>query len=175
VARYVAASQVRYHSASRATPLKRGSVVPTTAGMKIYACLNDDISEGFVWLKRSGLASRSVVKITNPEVEQSVFCEALQLEDNFLREYNQSPRRKIESPDSSIVMSAWYRARLGNLETLRDYNLEIRAANGWWGKLRSCTQHPQIIIRVAVWLGVISVGLGVVGVVLGVVSIWPTK
>jgi hypothetical protein len=143
--------------------------------MKIYACLDDDISEGFVWLKRSGLASRSVVKITNPEGGRSVFCEALQLEDNFLGEYNQSPRLKIESPESSIIMSAWYRARLGNLETQRDYNLEIRAANGWWGKLRSCIQHPQIIIRVAVWLGVVSVGLGVVGVVLGVVSAWPRK
>lgn len=143
--------------------------------MKIYACLDDDISEGFVWLKRSGLASRSVVKITNPDVGRSVFCEALQLEVNFLNKYNKSPRVTIDSPESSIVMSAWYRDRLGNLETQRDYNLEIRAANGCWGKLGSCFYNPQIIIRVAVWLGVISVGLGVVGVVLGLTSVWPTK
>ena len=100
------------------------------------AFLDDDISEGFVWLKRTGLAPRSVVKITNPDGGRSVFCEALQLEDNFLREYNQAPRLNIEKPESSIIMSAWYRARLGNLETQREYNLEIRAANGWWGKLR---------------------------------------
>jgi hypothetical protein len=71
--------------------------------MKIYACLDDDISEGFVWLKRSGLAPRSVVKITNPEGGRSVFCEALQLEDNFLREYNKAPRlrSRAQSPPSS--------------------------------------------------------------------------
>ncbi len=143
--------------------------------MKIYRCLDDDISEGFVWLKRSGLTSRSVVKITNPTADRSVFCEALQLENNFLREYNKSPRVTIDSPDLAIVMSAWYRARLGNLETQQDYNLTIKPANGCWGKLRSCMQHPQIVIRIAVWLGVISVALGVVGVVLGIVSVWPTR
>ncbi len=143
--------------------------------MKIYACLDDDISEGFVWLRRTGLASRCIVKITNPEGGRNVFCEALQLDDNFLREYNQSPRLRIESPESSIIMSAWYRARLGNLEGQHDYSLDIAPANGWWGKLRACMQHPQIIIRVAVWLGVISVALGVLGVVLGVVSVWPKR
>lgn len=139
---------------------------------KIYACLDNDISDGFVWLKRASLTSRCIIKIKNLENGRSVFCEALQFDDNFLHHYSQSPRLKIDSPESSIIMSSWYRARLGDLETQRQYSLDIGVANGWWGKLRACMHHPQIIVRVAVWLGAISVALGVVGVVMSMSSVW---
>ena len=141
--------------------------------MKIYAAPEDIIGEGFVWIVKADLPARSIVKITNPSCNRSVFCEALQIEKNFLASYNQNSRLTITCPASSIVMSAWYRARLGGLETQQDYLLEISAANNYWGKLLACMHHPQIVVRVAVWLGVISVALGVAGVFLGVISIWP--
>jgi hypothetical protein len=141
--------------------------------MKLYASLDDHIGEGFVWLLRPCLPSRCVVKITNPESRRSVFCEALQLEANFIQRYNQPPRFNITDPESSLVMSSWYRARLGNLETQREYALEVVEANSWCGKIRACLHHPQIVVRVAVWLGIVSVALGALGVVLGVISIWP--
>ncbi len=143
--------------------------------LKIYASRDDDISEGFVWLKDASLPSRCVVKITNPVARRSVFCEALQIEGNFLRLYNQSPRFFIDAdkPESAIVVSAWYRAHLGNLETQQEYVLEVANANSSWGKLRSCMQHPQLVVRVAVWLGLISVGLGGVSVLPYIISIWP--
>jgi hypothetical protein len=31
----------------------------------------------------------------------------------------------------------------------------------------ACTDHPQIIVRVAAWLGLISVVLGLLGVIIG--------
>lgn len=139
--------------------------------MKIFAALGDDIGQGVVWLKKTGLPQRCVVKITNPTKKCIVFCEALQFETNFLKNYNQIPRLNITSPESSIVMSAWYRARLGGLETQADYPLEVTGADTYWGKLRACLAHPQIVVRVAAWLGLLSVALGGVGVVLGVISI----
>ena len=139
--------------------------------MRIYASLSDDIGEGFVWLKKPGLPPRSVVKITNPATKRSIFCEALQFEENFLKRYNVPPRLTITNPESAIVMNAWYRALLGGLNTDEDQPLEIADANGWWGKLRAGLHHPQVIVRVAVSLGVLSVFLGVFGVVLGVVSL----
>lgn len=141
--------------------------------MKIFAALENDVGQGYVWLKKAGLPPRCIVKITNPIAKRSVFCEALQFETNFLKKYNQSPRFSISSLDSSIVMSGWYRARLGGLETQKDYPLEITTGHTSWGKLRACLHHPQIVVRVAAWLGLLSVALGGLGVVLGVVSLWP--
>ena len=141
--------------------------------MKIYASLQDDLSEGFVWLKKPGLPARGVVKITSPETKKSIFCESLQFEGNFLHKYNQAPRHTITNQESSIVMSAWYRAGLGGLETQEEYPLEITGAHSCYGKIRACLDHPQLVARVAVWLALLSVALGAVGIVLGVISIWP--
>jgi hypothetical protein len=112
------------------------------------------------------------VKITNQGSKRSVFCEALQFERNFLAKYSGSPPRiAIDKPESAIVMSAWYRARLGDLETQHDYPLSVVSANSWYGKFRACADHPQTVVRVAVWLGVISVALGMSGVALGLISL----
>lgn len=139
--------------------------------MKIYASLADDISEGFVWLERTEFPSRCIVKIANRENGRSAYCEALQIDDNYLRNYNQAPRITIDTPKSSVVINSWYRARLGDIGTSREYDLEIATANWWWGKLRACMQHPQIVVRVAAWLGLIGVVLGILGVVLGAISL----
>ena len=140
--------------------------------MKVYASLDDDISEGFVWLQKPELPARCVVKIESPDGRYVVYCEALQIEANFLKQYNQTPRYDILAPASAIVLSSWYRAKLGQLETQEEYQLEITRADNWWGRLRACMQHPQIVVRVAAWLGVVSVALGALGVLLGVVSLY---
>lgn len=137
--------------------------------MRIYAAMNDDISEGHVWIEKDGLPSRGIIKITNPENNRNAYCEALQFDRNFLNEYNKSPRISIEKPASAIVMGSWYRNRLGELETQRDYPLKIAKANSWWGKLRASMQHPQIVVRVAIYLGIVSVCLGLLGVVLAII------
>ncbi len=136
--------------------------------MKVYAALKDDINEGHVWLGEPGLPPRCVVAITNTQNGRTVYCESFQFEKNFLTEYNQSPRINIDVPASSIVMGYWYRARLGGLETQEVYPLDVKAAKPVWGNLRACMQHPQVIVRVAVWLGLLSVGLGLLGVILAV-------
>ena len=137
--------------------------------MKIYAALEDDMGEGFVWLQKTDLPPRCIVKITNNQ--RSVYCETLQFDANFLKRYNHGPRFNIGDTEHSIVMNGWYRARLGGLMTQGDYPLEIMAADSWRGKLLACMDHPQIVVRVAIWLGILSVALGVVGAVLGVISL----
>lgn len=131
--------------------------------MKIFASPSEYISEGFVWLEKAGLPARGIVKITNSDSRKSVFCEALQFEGNFLKKYNQSPRIKISEPKLSIVMNGWYRARLGNLKTQCEYPLEITKANSWFGKIRACMHHPQVVVRVAVLLSLLSVMLSIGG------------
>jgi hypothetical protein len=136
--------------------------------MKVYAALKDDVGEGHVWLEWPGFPARCVVRITNGQKGPRVYCEALQFEKNFLAEYNQPPRFRIDTPASSIVMSYWYRARLGGLETQQEYPLDVKKTIPIWGSLRACMQHPEVVVRVAAWLGLLSVALGLLGVILAV-------
>src|SRR3989338_2338057 len=133
--------------------------------MNLFAALHDDSHQGWVWLQDAQLPARCVVKITNPTNGKSVYCEALQIDINFLDKYNQSPRFTITDPASSLVISAWFRAKLGGLSTQSKAPLHIKPSECWWGKFKACTDHPQIVVRVAVWLGAIGLFLGIVGVV----------
>ena len=141
--------------------------------MKVFAALRDDSHQGWVWLQKPELQARSVVKITNCATGKSVYCEALQIDTNFLSEYNQSSRFSITDPSASIVLSYWYRAALGGIETQLDLAFIVKPANCLWGRFRACTHHPQLVVRVAVWLGLVGVILGFFGVLLGIASLWP--
>lgn len=141
--------------------------------MKLFAALREEAQQGWIWLQDSSLPPRSIVKITNPTNGKAVYCEALQIDQNFLSAYNQSPRIFISTPQAALVINGWYRAALGGLSTQSDVSLSIRPSNSWWGKLKACIDHPQIIVRVAAWLGAIGLFLGVVGLLLGVLSLCP--
>jgi hypothetical protein len=138
---------------------------------KVLAAMHADMNEGWVWLTGSGFVPRSIIKITNKANNKSVFCERLEIDDNFTKEYNQRPRVHIDPNEETAVINAWYRKRLGGIATKTSYDLQIDEANGWWGKFRANTGHPQVVVRLATWLAVISVALGVIGVGLGALSI----
>jgi hypothetical protein len=131
--------------------------------MKLFVAHRDDAHQGWVWLQIRGFPVRCVVRITNPSNGRSICCEALQIDQNFLDEYNQSPRFAITDPNSSLVLGQWYRTGLGGLAAQSEVALTIKAANGWWGRFRACTDHPQIVVRLAAWLGGIGLLLGVIG------------
>lgn len=139
--------------------------------MKIYTAREDDSHQGWVWLQQPTLPPRCVVKITNTALHKSVYCEALQIDSRFLAAYNQAPRITITDAGNTLVIGAWYRAGLGSLITQSDSPLEIKACNSWFGQFRACTGHPQVVVRLAAWLGGIGFALGVVGLILGVVSL----
>lgn len=143
--------------------------------MKLFAAREEDVHQGWVWLQDATLPSRCVIKIENPQSRQSVYCEALQIDQNFLKRYNQPHRSPIGQPTDALVISAWYRAGLGDLKTQTDVSLKVSACNSWWGQFMACTGHPQIIVRLAAWLGGIGLVLGIIGLVLGVVSMLPIK
>lgn len=150
--------------------------------MMLFAALREDSQQGWIWLQNSGFPARSIIKITNPLNKKAVYCEALQIEENFLSLYNsQSHRKTITNPQSSIVINGWYRAKLGDLSTQTEVALKIQPCNSWWrrwwGCFRACTDHPQVVVRVAAWLGCISVGLGLFGIkdiIISIVSFFKT-
>ena len=130
------------------------------------------MNEGWVWLTGFEFGPRSVIKITNKANNKSVFCERLEIDDNFTKEYNKTPRVFIDRNEKTAIINAWYRKRLGGIPTRTSHNLQIAEVNGWWGKFRANTDHPQMVVRLATWLATISVALGVISVGLGALSIY---
>jgi hypothetical protein len=138
--------------------------------MRVFAALRDDISQGWVWLDRNDLPLRSIVRVNNQANGKVVYCEALQIDKNFLRVYNQAPRLSITDTKNTLVVGAWYRLKLG-VATQVDYDFDVRPSQRWWGRFWACAHHPQIVVRIAIWLAAWSVVLGLLGAVLGVISI----
>ena len=129
------------------------------------------MQQGWVWLLDTSLPARSIIKITHPVNRKSIYCETLQMETNFLAAYNQSPRITINNPQSAIVINDWHRTNLGGLDTQEDVSLTIEPCNSLYGRFMACIHHPQAVVRVGAWLGLISIFLGFVGLVLGVISL----
>jgi hypothetical protein len=138
---------------------------------RVLVALRQDMNEGWVWLSDGEFNEpRSIIRITNKENGKRIFCECLQIDDNFLKEYNQPHRISIKKDDNVIVMNEWYRRQLGGIEPKATHNLEICAANNFWGRFMASVGHPQVVVRLATWLALISVALGFIGVFLGVAS-----
>jgi len=137
----------------------------------VLAALYNDINQGWIWITSTGFKPRSIVKIKNLHNGKNVYCECLQIDENYKTIYNQSPRKSIEDNIHTITMNEWYRKRLGITNTKSYYDLVIKPANCLCGKLVANFQHPQIVVRLATWLALISVILGILSIILGIVSI----
>lgn len=138
---------------------------------RVYAALLEEAHEGWVWMRMGNLPPRGIVCIANHDSGRRVYVEALQFDRNYLRRYNNSPRKKLPAPDSSdlatcMVVNGWYRAKLGMSLDERKANLCVTGANHVWGRLGACLDHPQVGVRAAAWLGIISVALGALSILL---------
>jgi hypothetical protein len=106
------------------------------------------------------------VKITNKKNNKQIYCECLEIDENYISVYNNSAREYIDKNKATITINSWYRKKLGGINTKTDHELEIRAANGMLGQLRANLEHPQVVVRMATWLAIISVALGLLSVYL---------
>lgn len=134
---------------------------------KIYAALAEDISSGWVWVGGFEGEQRSVVRLRNDRTRKTVHCEALKIDKNFLAKYKQGNTLTIENESNAIVANEWYRRKLGVVNTNSDERISFREANHLIGRLMASIQHPQVVVRLATWLGLLSLVLGAIGVWLG--------
>jgi len=67
---------------------------------------------------------------------------------------------------NSIIANEWYRAKLG-VHKNTEVKLSISPENHLIGKFRASINHPQIIVRLAAWLSLISVALGIISIWFG--------
>src|SRR6185312_1645749 len=110
------------------------------------AALAADVNQGWVWLGKSDFPHRSIVRLSARETGNTIYCEALTIDENFLRTYNQPPRLYIAEPYSALVAAEWYRRRLG-VVTKEEAEIDVTLANNICGKIHACLEHPQIVVR----------------------------
>lgn len=141
--------------------------------IRIFAALRDEVNDGWVWIGPTDCEFRDIIQITNPQNCKSIFCECRRFDTNFINFYNikGDKRKRINENEPSIVISGWYRKKLGNIQTKSTYELEVKKAFWVIGSLLACRDNPQIIYRVSFYLGSISVVLGLLSVVLSIVGV----
>jgi len=102
--------------------------------LQVYGSLAEDINNGWVWVPETIINQRNVIKLTNVDTGKSIYCEALQIGDNFLARYNDGKRTfPIQNNDNSIVINEWYRKKLKITATQEQHNFNISIANNPWG------------------------------------------
>jgi len=136
--------------------------------LKVFASLSEDINNGWVWVPESLVDERVVVRIKNKESGKVVFCEALQIGNNFLSRYNTNNRtHPVTDIDGSIVINEWYRKKLGITVTQTEVKFEVTKKDNPWGHLNATLQHPQIVVRLSMELAILGFVLGLLGTYLG--------
>lgn len=135
-----------------------------------YPVLAQDIQSGAVWLPTPHVPPSRLVRIRNTSTGHTLYCEVLPIGESFLRRYNNSADHAIEEPDRAIVLSHWYRTRLGCIQ-YREFEIELSPAGNSIHAFLACAQHPQIAVRLAIKLSAWGTALGIVGLILGVVSL----
>jgi hypothetical protein len=137
--------------------------------MKVFASLAEDINNGWVWVPEHIVRERTVVRITNKNSGKVVYCEALQIGENYLKRYNTNDKTyPIKDKDASVVMSEWYRKRLGIAKTQDEIELDVVPKDNPWGHIKASLHHPQSVVRLAMELAILSAVLGALGVWLGI-------
>lgn len=146
----------------------------------------EDIAEGWLWFRDDELkgeleGARCVVRITHTGAggdTRSIYCEALYADPNDISRFEEYRKSKCFEPLGAgklVFVNRWYHDRLGIVATPgTDIDLKLSLGwfrRSWWRQLRACLQHPQVVVRLATWLGLLGLVLGIIGIVVGVMPL----
>jgi hypothetical protein len=121
----------------------------------IFPALHEEANLPWVWLCSSELDSRQIVRVARTDPKRSITCQARIIDENFRAYYHRRTGNCIESADA-LVISDWYRRRLGDLKTGSRYRLAVRKDNWLLGRVRLYCFHPDRVVAMAFSLGVLS-------------------
>lgn len=140
--------------------------------MRVLASLFEEIDKGSVWISEMKLQPRAVVKITNPGLGRSVYCQAFLIDQNFVQFYNdRSQTEKLKEGEAALIANYWFRKNLGNLTTNTVYDIDVKTANCMYGQFQSTLHHRQAAVRICGFLAAISILLGVASTILSVLGV----
>lgn len=147
---------------------RRGN--PMLTHYKVFPALHSESREGWVWLPQCANLTARNIRIRNRGT--SIVCERRLADANFRTIYGSETGKTLPDNSNFIVMSSWYRERLGILATQIECTLDLQDAGNLRDKhVYTFLDHPNPAVRVSILMGLISLFLGFVGVVLGMLSL----
>lgn len=151
------------------------------ASYSLYAALHDETDKGWLWSRKEGTLTRTIVLLRNRASKRSVYCEYRELDHSYVKQYNDAhqafdPKYSLPTNPAKwqnvLVLSGWYRDALGRLKSQTNVDLEIvEPSFSSWAALRAACQHPDPGVRVSTRLAVIGTWLGLVGLLFGILSV----
>lgn len=134
---------------------------------KVFAALEQDMDQGWVWVSQVDIQARCLVRIKNKRNNRIIYCEARIIDENYLRKYSQANTYHLCKNTPTICISEWYRMSLGISNTGKIHDIDISPEKNLVARFRTLTSHPQLIVRLASWVSIISLILGAISLLLG--------
>lgn len=136
--------------------------------------MKEDINGPTVWLQGSTLEGRDLELLRCKQNHKSVWVDAQIVDDNFLENYNQPPRKSLNKNIKAIIANEWYRRKLG-ITKWSDADLEIKQIKlplmRPFRQMQAALNHPDSAVRISADIAIASLLLGVIGLILGVISL----
>lgn len=122
---------------------------------KVFATLHSEAKTACVW-NREGHKNR-LIKIKYNS--RSTVVSNRRIDKNFEKIYNQ--RTTYTLTDNAIIIDEYYRIKLGNLDTQKEYSFEIEPVKycDIYSNLKYLNQHPDDVVRITyyfTWFGIAS-------------------
>jgi hypothetical protein len=149
---------------------------------ELHYAISEDIANGWIWVETSehDLASKLEAKRRVARVShgaKAIFCEVIHVDDYDLERFNHfyeqhgvsQLHRGVDGKfqrAERVFINHWYRRKLGiEVKAGESLLLNIAVKSNPHAQARACIQHhPQLVVRIATWLGVVALGLGLLGV-----------
>lgn len=148
---------------------------------KVFAAMYEELDSGHIWIPigtidNYGSLSRRIAKVSFGE--KSIHCEVLELDPGYCKKYSEPGSGRLliaDETENIVVINDWYRRKLGIDQTYKDsmveVALDIRLSAACFSGLLACFDHPQVIVRIATWLGLLGATLGLIGIIPTICSV----
>jgi hypothetical protein len=150
-----------------------------TGSYELHLAISEDIASGWIWVQTNSAELRKLLDAHRPVAKvscakASVYCEVLNADEYDLKRFNEIYNKHALSevsstPKERVFINHWYRNKLGigalkagsTLNISFKFNLNLMGES--WYQANACMAHPQVIVRVAAWVGLVALGLGLFG------------
>ena len=140
--------------------------------VKIYASLQIDSMEGWVWTNCKVVRGNNLVIITNLKNKKRIKCYKRTIDDNFEKSYNRKGegRLKLDLNEDVIVMNEFYRTKL-KVNTKCHQDLDIRSAK-WSERIVTNWNHPNPQVQYSNQMGVWAMLIAILSLLLALFSLY---
>lgn len=125
---------------------------------KVFAALHTEVRRGCVW-NNEGYTNR-LIKIKHKS--KSIVVSNRRIDKNFECVYNKE--KTFTLTGNAIVIDEYYRVKLGNLDTQKEYDLEIKPIKSCdlCSNLKYLNEHPDDVVRITYYFTWFGIVLGII-------------